>query len=75
MPRQMPSTGVPSPTRASISRSKPSSRTRAIAFGKAPTPGRTRPSAPAAASASAVRTTSAPTCSKAFSTERRLPIP
>jgi hypothetical protein len=46
-----------------------------IAFGKAPTPGRISPSAARIVSASLAIFAVAPTCSSAFSTERRLPIP
>ena len=53
----------------------PRSRTRSIARGKAPTPGRISPSASRTAPGSAVTVAVAPTCSSAFSTERRLPIP
>ena len=71
----MPSTGVPAASRSEISPPSSSSSIRSIAFANAPTPGSTRPSASAASSGSLVITASAPTRSKAFSTERRLPIP
>ncbi len=75
MPRQIPSTGVPLSARSRITSSSPSARSRRIASGNAPTPGTTTASAERISSWSAVRRTSAPTCSSAFSTERRLPIP
>ena len=54
---------------------RPSASRRSIAAGNAPTPGMTMRSAAAISSWSCVTTASAPTCSNAFSTERRLPIP
>ena len=71
----MPSTGVPELRRSATSASSSSSRTRRIAAGKAPTPGRMTPSAARTARGSLVIEASAPTRSSAFSTERRLPIP
>ena len=75
MPRQMPSTGTPASARSRSSSTSPSPWRRRIASGNAPTPGSTIASAPAIVSRSAVRATRAPTCSSAFSTLRRLPIP
>ena len=46
-----------------------------IARGNAPTPGTTRPAAARSAPWSALTSALTPTCSSAFSTERRLPIP
>jgi hypothetical protein len=46
-----------------------------IASGNAPTPGRITPSALRISSCEAVIAERAPTCSSAFSTLRRLPIP
>jgi len=74
-PRQMPRIGTPAARRSSISSSRPSARTPSIAFGKAPTPGRISPSAARIVSASLAIVAVAPTCSSAFSTERRLPMP
>ena len=71
----MPRIGTPASRRSAISSSSPSSRTRSIALGKAPTPGRITPSAARTSAASLVIVALAPTCSSAFSTERRLPIP
>jgi hypothetical protein len=68
-------TGTPAPARSRITSSSPALRSRRIASGNAPTPGTTIPSAARISSWSAVRATSAPTCSSAFSTLRRLPIP
>ena len=57
-PRQMPSTGVPALTRSATRTSSSSSRTLCMAAGKAPTPGRMRPSAARAASGSLVTSAS-----------------
>ena len=72
---QMPITGTPAAARSRTSSSKASARTSSIARGIAPTPGSATPAAPRTTSWSRVRTASTPTCAKAFSTERRLPIP
>ena len=75
MPRQSPITGTPAAACSRITSSSPSARSRRIASGNAPTPGTTMPSAARISAWSAVRATRAPTCSSAFSTLRRLPIP
>ncbi len=75
MPRQTPSSGAPAAARSRRTSSSPSRATLRIASGKAPTPGRITPSAARIASASDVMTGRAPTCSSAFSTLRRLPMP
>ena len=46
-----------------------------MARGKAPTPGSTSPPAARMRPGSLVMVARTPTCSRAFSTERRLPIP
>jgi hypothetical protein len=71
----MPSTGTPSSRRSRIASSRRSSRMRSIALGNAPTPGSTTPSAARIRSWSLVTSADTPTCSNAFSTERRLPMP
>ena len=75
IPRHSPMTGTPAAARSRTSSSRPGARSRRIASGKAPTPGTTRPSAAARTSGSEVRRGSPPTRSKAFSTDRRLPMP
>ena len=68
-------TGMPAAARSRTTSSRPSARRRRIASGNAPTPGTTSPSAARSAPGSAVWTISAPMCSNALTTERRLPIP
>ncbi len=75
MPMQSPITGTPAPTRSCSSSSRPSARTCSIAFGIAPTPGSTIASASRTRAWSEVSSGSAPTCSSALYTERRLPMP
>ena len=75
MPMQSPITGTAASTRSRRSWSSLRSRTRSIAFGIAPTPGSTIPSASRTRACSLVRNGSAPTCSSALPTERRFPIP
>ena len=69
------STGAPAAACSRITSSRPSSRRRAMAGGKAPTPGTTSPSAARRSPCALVNAARAPTCSNAFSTLRRLPIP
>ena len=70
---QSPITGTAASTRSRSSWSRASSRTRSIARAS-PTPGSTIASARARAW-SLVSIGSAPTCSSAFPTERRFPMP
>jgi len=75
MPTQMPSTGRPPARRVSMRRGPPARRSPAMQAWKLPTPGTNRPSAASAACRSAVSSTSAPTCSRARTPERTLPLP
>ena len=75
MPTQMPSTGRPPASRVSMSRGPPAWRSPAMQAWKFPTPGTKSPSAARAAARSAVSSTSAPTCSRARTAERMLPLP
>ena len=72
---QRPITGTLASTRSRSSRSRASSRTRSMALGIAPTPGRTIAPASRTRAWSLVRMGSAPTCSSALPTERRFPMP
>ena len=70
-----PISGTPASTRSRSSASSPRRRTWSIALGMAPTPGSTMPSASRTRAWPAVSSGSAPTCSSALATERRLPMP
>ena len=75
MPRQIPSSGVPAPTRSSSTSHMPLSRRLRAASRNAPTPGSTMPSAAATVRGSSVTDTpGTPAAAKPFSTLRRLPI-
>ncbi len=75
MPTHTPSTGRPAATRSAMILSPPISRSPVMHASNAPTPGTKSPSADAAAPASAVTSTSAPTRSSARWADRRLPDP
>ena len=72
---QTPITGTSASTRSRRSSSRPRRRTCSMALGMAPTPGSTTPSAARTRAWSLVSSGSAPTCSSALATERRLPMP
>ena len=63
---QSPSSGTPASSRSRSSSSSPSRLTCSIAFGIAPTPGRTIPRAARTRACSFVSSGSAPTCSSAL---------
>ena len=75
MPTQTPSTGRPAATRSAMIRSPAILRRPVMHASNAPTPGTTSPSAAAAAPASAVTSTDAPTRCSARWADRRLPEP
>ena len=76
MPRQTPSTGVPPADALAQQLVEPELVKVAPSLGgKAPTPGSTSPSAARSPAGRWVTWRATPTCSSAFSTERRLPMP
>ena len=72
---QEPNNGMPPRAQSRSSSSRPSSRSVRMAAGKAPDPGQQQAVGGAQVGGVAVMLARAPTCSSAFSTERRLPIP
>ena len=70
-----PKNGTPASMAARATVSSPLSRRARAQAPKAPTPGSTTASAASTSAGSVTRRAAAPTCCRAFSADRRLPMP